>query len=152
MIGRHSRELLMTHALLVLAVTVAAPAAKDGKKDLPGLVGEWAAESAVVRGKPDNPPPGTTWTFTADGKSVLRVGDGNGEVAGTYKADPKKDPAEVDITAGPKGGPVKGLYKVEGDTLTLCLVTDGEERPKKIESPADSKAIVITFKRVKKKD
>jgi uncharacterized protein (TIGR03067 family) len=141
----------MTHTLLVLAVTLAAPV-KDGKKDPPGLVGEWAAESAVIRGKPDNPPPGTTWTFTADGKSVLRVGDGNGEVEGTYKADPKKDPAEVDITAGPKGGPARGLYKVDGDTLTLCLVTDGEDRPKKIEAPAGSTAVLITFKRVKKKD
>jgi uncharacterized protein (TIGR03067 family) len=142
----------MIPAVLALTIVVAAPATKDGKKDPPSLVGEWAAETAVVGGKPENPPPGTTWTFTADGKSVLTIPGGAGPGAGTFTTDVKKDPATVDISDGPKGKPMKGIYKVEGDTLTLCLVQDGDERPTALESPAGSKAILITLKKVKKKD
>ena len=143
----------MLLTVLALAVTLAAPA-KDGKKDQPSLVGEWAAETATVGGKPENPPPGTTWTFTADGKSVLNVGGGKAEggLDAKYTTDAKKDPAQVDISEGPKGMPMKGIYKVDGDTLTLCLVQEGQERPTAFESPAGSMAILITLKRAKKKD
>lgn len=143
----------MTPAILALAVAVAAPAAKDPPKtDVTTIVGEWDAESAMSRGKPDNPPPGTTWTFTAEGKSVLRIGGRDEPKDGTYKADPKKDPAEVDITDGPKGRPMRGIYKVEGDTLTLCLSGDDEDRPKAFDAPAGSRVILIILKRAKKKD
>jgi uncharacterized protein (TIGR03067 family) len=145
----------MMPAVLALAVTLAAPAAKEApKKDPPSLVGEWAAETAVIGGKLDNPPPGTTWTFTADGKSVLQVGGGQAAAGSDakYTTDAKKDPAQVDVSEGPKGKSMKGIYKVEGDTLTLCLVQDGDDRPTAFESPAGSKAILITLKKVKKKD
>jgi uncharacterized protein (TIGR03067 family) len=144
----------MTPVLIALSVAVAAPAPKEAdKKDPPSLVGEWAAETAVVGGKREDPPPGTTWAFTADGKSVLKVGaQAAGGLDATYKADRKADPATVDISAGPKGTPMKGIYRVEGDTLTLCLTQEGDDRPKAFESPAASKAILITLKRVKPKD
>jgi len=152
MIGEPPKETAMLPTVLALAVTLAAPA-KDGKKDAPSLVGEWAAETATIGGKPENPPPGTTWAFTADGKSVLQVGDkAVGGMDAKYTTDAKMDPAQVDIAEGPKGKPMKGIYKVDGDTLTLCLVQDGQERPTAFESPAGSMAIVITLKRVKKKD
>ena len=139
--------------LLSLAATVAAPIGKDAKKDPPSIVGEWAAEGAVSRGRPDNPPPGTTWEFTADGKSILKIGGKGETVDGTYKLDPKKDPPEIDITPGIKNmGTMQGVYKVEGDTLTLCLSDGEEERPKALDAPAGTKRILITLKRMKKKD
>lgn len=140
----------MNPVLFALAIAVDAPGPKEAKKEPPALVGVWAAEAAVKDGKPDNPPPGTTWEFTADGKSVLRIGGGGDTREGTYKADASKDPAEVDVSVGPKGDPLKGLFAVDGDTLTLCFFTDSDERPKKIETASGSKAIVVTLKRVKK--
>ena len=143
----------MTPTLLtvLLVVEIGAPAAKDPpKKDLPSLVGEWAVDSAIESGKPDNPPPGTTWTFTADGKSVLNVG---GQALGEsmYTVDPKKTPATVDVEAGPLGKALKGIYKVEKDTLTLCIAEGDKERPTAFESPAGSKVVLITLSRVPKK-
>jgi hypothetical protein len=62
----------MTPLLLALAVAVAAP----GPKDAPSLVGTWALDTSVTGGMADYHPPGVTWTFTADGKSVITVPDG----------------------------------------------------------------------------
>jgi uncharacterized protein (TIGR03067 family) len=139
----------MTPALLAAAVLVAAPAAKDPpKKDEPALVGEWAVEGAVDNGKPDHPPPGTTWTFTADRKSVLAI-RGVVEFETTYEADPKQTPPAVDVAEGPAGKKVRGIYKVEKDTLTLCLAEGDRDRPTAFDSPKGAKVLLVTLTRVK---
>ena len=137
----------------ITGLVPAAPGPKDPpKKDAPAIAGEWAGEGAVERGRPVDLPPGTAWTFTADGKSVLTLGGGLGWTEATYKADTTKAPAELDVSDGPKGKPVRGIFKVEGNTLTVCLVEGDADRPSTFESPPGSKAILITLKRVKKKD
>ena len=142
----------MPPILLALAVAVAAPLGKDAKKDPPSIVGEWLAESAVEGGKPDNPPPGTTWTFTADGKSILTVGGMKDRDESTYTTDPKKDPAWIDIMAARDRAAMRGIYKVEGDTLTLCVLDGPGDRPTKFEAAAGSKFVLITLKRATKKN
>ena len=142
----------MTPALLALAVAVAAPAAKDPpRKDPPTIVGEWAGEKAEAGSMPlPVPPGGITMEFAADGKVVIREG-AKPPVTGEYTADPKKAPAEIDLTPSAKGKDITlvGIYKVEGDTLTLCLGVGGK-RPNTFESPAGSQVILLTFKRAKK--
>jgi uncharacterized protein (TIGR03067 family) len=142
----------MLPTALALAMAVAAPVGKDATKDPRSIVGEWLAESAIAGGKPDNPPEGTTWTFTAEGKSILALGGESRRLESTYKTDPKKDPAWLDIAEGPKGTPLAGIYKVDGDTLTLCLCGKVGNRPTAFESPAGSSALLLVLKRVKPKD
>jgi uncharacterized protein (TIGR03067 family) len=143
----------MTSCLLVgLALVVGAPAKKDAPaKDPPTIVGEWVGESGMRGGKPDNPPAGTTITFTADGKVLMKEGGAAKPEEATYKADPKKSPAELDIVpAGTEKAPTMlAIYKIEGDTLTICL-TLGGERPKEFASPPGSEAMLVTCKRAKK--
>jgi len=133
-----------------MALAVGAPA-----KDAPAIVGEWAGEKAVAGGK-ERPVPkgGISFTFTADGKLIIREGEREKADTGTYKADPKKDPAELDIIPpeDKKEPTVQGIYKVDGDTLTLCFGRGkvGAARPSKFEAPEGSDVIVITLKRVKK--
>jgi len=142
----------MNALLLGLAIVTAAPSVKEPpKKDPPTLLGEWAAESGVRGGKADNPPPGTTITFHKEGKVSFKEGGGGAGEDGTYTSDPKKSPAEIDIMSpgAGKGVAMLGIYKIEGDTLTMCI-TMGGDRPKAFESPAGSEAILITCKRAKK--
>jgi uncharacterized protein (TIGR03067 family) len=138
--------------LVALALATGAPAPKDAKKDPPSVVGVWAVESAVIGGKREDPPPGTTWTFTADGKSLLSVPGGKDPDPGMFTFDQKKDPAQVDITAGPTRRPLTGIYKVEKDTLTLCLAEDTGDRPTGFESKEGARVLLITLTRAKKKD
>ena len=136
--------------LLVLALAVAAPAPKDPpKKDPPGPIGRWALESVNLGGMP-LPTTDRVITFTPDGRYVTRQPGGDVKVSGTFTADPKKDPAEIDTTEPPEvGGKVTpSIYRIEGDTLTVCSSLDGQ-RPRTFEAPAGSKVILMTFKRLK---
>ena len=144
----------MNPVLLALAVSLSAPAAKDApKKDPPSIVGEWVGEKAEASGMPlPVPAGGVTMEFLADGKVIIREGTKAPEDA-SYTADPKKSPAEIDLTPSAKAKEITfaGIYKIEGETLTLCLGIGGK-RPDKFESPAGSDCMLMTLKRAKKKD
>ncbi len=145
----------MTPSLLTaLALTLGAPGPKDDpKKDPPSVVGEWVAEKGIVGGNDKGiPPGGVTFEFTADGHVRIHEGSKQPDPA-DYKVDPKKSPAEIDIVppAGQKEPPMLGIYKVEGDQLTIC-VAHGGKRPTKFESPEGSDVMLLTLKRVKKKE
>jgi uncharacterized protein (TIGR03067 family) len=145
----------MSPVLLALAVTFAAPAPKDPpKKDIDPLLGEWVAVKAEKAGMPlPIGPDGMSIEFKPDGKVVIKESMTAPPECG-YTTDPKKDPAEFDImlpAAGRKAANMTGIYKVEGDTLIVCLSVGGG-RPTKFESAAGQANLLMTLKRVKTKD
>ena len=140
----------MTPLLVGLAVAVAAPGPKDPpKRDPPSLVGEWRVESLVEDGKSEMLP-AMTLTFQANGKCFAREGD-DPPMPATYTADPKKTPAEIDVTEGRGMGarPMFGIYKFDGDALVLCLAQKGD-RPTDFTAAAGSRRVLVTLKRIKK--
>jgi len=141
--------------LIGLAVSVGAPAAKDPPKKEPTIIGQWVGETAVAGGM-NLPVPegGIAFTFAADG--VLTVTESNKPKpdAGSYRVDPKKDPAEIDLIppADKREVVLQGIYRLDGDTLTLCFRpgAPGAGRPKSFDSPAGSDVIVMTLRRAKR--
>ena len=138
---------------LGLAVAIAAPGVKDKPKKEPTVVGEWIAEKMIIAGmeiprKDDDP---LRFKFAAEGK--VTINDGNRKTEhGTYKLDAKKKPAEIDLlpAADSKDPILHGIFKIEGETLTICLSEKKSPRPTKFASAEDAGLVMVIFKRVKK--
>jgi len=143
--------------ILALAVTAGAPAPKETpkKKEGPSIVGTWSLERGESGGMVIPLPPGgneLSLTFNDDGTLVAHKGGKGPDENGKFSHDPKKSPAEIDLTESRPGGKdmmIRGIYKIDGETLTICMAPLGE-RPTKIESPAGAQTIIMTLKRVKK--
>src|SRR5437773_2528929 len=68
---------------------------------------------------------------------------------------PDKSPKEIDslYTSGPASGKtVKGIYKIEGDTITYCWAEPDKDRPKEFESKSGAGVTLMVLKRVKEED
>src|SRR5262245_34376051 len=143
----------MNAAVLLAAVlAVGAPGDKEApKKDAPSIVGEWEGEK-LVRGGQERPIPdgGVKITFTKDGKLLFKEGNKD-EETGSYKVDAKKSPAEIEVVPPKETETHIGIFKIEGDTLTICLADkNSADRPTKFESPDGTNIMLVTLKRVKK--
>jgi len=139
---------MQTTLMLGLVLAVGAPALKDAKKDPPSVVGEWVPELVVVGGQATPVPTGSVIAFTRDGKCTLNDGTA-ASIDLAYTADPKKQPAEIDVAdAGARAGAnvLQGIYKFDGDKLLICI-TLGGDRPKTFESLGGSATILLTLKR-----
>ncbi|HKB03931.1 MAG TPA: TIGR03067 domain-containing protein [Gemmataceae bacterium] len=146
----------MTPVLLSLALAVGAPQAKDKPKAEPSLVGEWELESRTLGGAPILPfalAGRIRYTFKAAGECVITVGTGVPPTRYTFLHDPKADPPTFAFLQGAAGPVVEGIYKVDGDTLTLCWDCKPKAAPPTaFVSPTGSQVVLNGFKRVKAKD
>ena len=140
-------------AMVLSGIVAAAPGPKaqpPKEAGPPALVGEWTVESRVLGGKPVILGEPFQWEFTAGGLVTFRR-DGTLLAESKYTADPTKTPTEFDWTVVDGQKPLPGIYKVDKDTLLLCVDRAGT-RPTKFESPDGSQVTLWTLKRVKKKD
>ncbi|MFO0799585.1 MAG: TIGR03067 domain-containing protein [Gemmataceae bacterium] len=118
-------------AAAVVAFGAAQPPKDDpAKAELAKLQGEWAVKSIEVAGMPL---PGDL-----PGKLVIEGAKfgGLGSTM-TITLDPTKAPKEIDLVRGPGGQKWMGLYKLDGDTLTLCLAMIEKGKPEAQTRPAD---------------
>jgi uncharacterized protein (TIGR03067 family) len=116
------------------------------------LAGNWKCTSATIDGAPLAAETAKllTLTLTADRFKTQR-GD---QVLfdSTYTVDATKDPKQIDMigTEGElTGKPALGIYKLDGDKLTLCYTMPGNERPAKFESAAKSGVYLIEWVRAR---
>jgi uncharacterized protein (TIGR03067 family) len=80
------------------------------------------------------------------GEKVL-VAQGDGSQLATFRLDPAKEPKEIDLVLL-KTEVHKGIYKLDGDTLTICKSHPPEERPAEFATTKGSKwPMVLVFKR-----
>lgn len=76
---------------------------------------------------------------------------------GTLQEDPvtfKLDPSQKHIDAihhetpkGTYGGKVKGIYKISGDSLTVCYDLTGQQYPKFFDAKRGSRRVLYQFQR-----
>jgi RNA polymerase sigma-70 factor (ECF subfamily) len=135
-------------ASLALADKPAAPDQAKGAKDEEKILGTWVLVSSEEGGQkgPEERIKGVTVTFTADGKTTTKQGDKEQEF--TYELDPAKTPKEFSGTNA-QGRTVLGIYKLDGDTLTVCFDRSGG-RPTEFASPKGTVIVLEVLKRQKK--
>src|SRR5215203_6147206 len=90
-------------------------AADDAKAELEGT---WQVVSVEMAGQDVPGLGGSDLTLAPGGRKTFKLSSGVVE-KGTYKLDTKTKPSQIDSTTDGKPGMEKGVYKVEGDTLTL---------------------------------
>jgi uncharacterized protein (TIGR03067 family) len=70
---------------------------------------------------------------------------------GSYKFDPSQEPKALDIVVGQGEKKVYlVIYKVEGDTLTICLEADNKHRPTEFTGKKGSGCVLEVWQREKK--
>jgi uncharacterized protein (TIGR03067 family) len=136
-------SLLLTAALALAAQAAPAPLPKpdSSKEDLKKLQGTWALVSR--RGEPTFqiviagnlmkfPHPDDQWAITLDAKKKPKVWDSTG------------------VRAGLKGVIFRGIYRLKGDTLTLCNRQGAAERDRPTEFAHKPGVLFRVYKRVKR--
>jgi uncharacterized protein (TIGR03067 family) len=168
-------------AIALCVVLFAVGSAQDNNDDAQRLQGTWLLTELVVGGVkvPEKEYKGTTFVFAGNKLSIVPPKTDailNAQMTAfaiavrfpvipetdnvvdrrefTFKIDPTKKPAQVDVTAGQIDGKSvvsPGLYELQGDTLRWCQSDDenNKERPKSFASPEKSRIYLFTFKRVK---
>lgn len=114
--------------VLVLPAAILSAQEDAVKKEKAKLAGVWVVESMEMNGKQAESSKGDLFTFTADKLTIkTKVKEGGAE---SYLIVPTKKPKEIDF----KGkAPGLGIYELDGDTLKLCLSTNGK-RPTALDS------------------
>jgi RNA polymerase sigma-70 factor (ECF subfamily) len=149
------RRLLMI-AAFSLALRAGAARTDEAAEALKQFQGTWILDSVEVNGvKVDAETmkkQGHEITLIVkDEKFTLKLK--RGDVEGTLKLDPTKKPKTYDSNGTDPEGMTHetvGIYKFEGDTLTVCFVATGKDRPTDFKAEAGSEAVVQVFRRDKK--
>jgi uncharacterized protein (TIGR03067 family) len=118
------------------------------------LKGKWEPTKQYTSGKEEPKADWIqlAWEFTGDEVVITIKGVGgmaNSSVRYALSVDPRKSPAHIDLTSrNPKLGFI-GIYKLDGDSLTICWNAGRETRPEKFETSKKDFAYLIEFKRQK---
>jgi uncharacterized protein (TIGR03067 family) len=145
-------------AALGLCVPLAADDAKPSplpdraRKELDRLQGKWVAKEFGRQGKKVDVKE-QELVLEIKGDKWIFVGKEKGQF---IAFDPTADPKCVDLKSieeGRKGQVDEGIYRLDGDTLTICLHQgSGKTRPTKFEtSPDQPDTILAVFERPKQK-
>lgn len=135
--------------ITVLALTLGAPALRDKPGPTPTIEGEWKVASRFDGGKPsaDN----NVWIFRPGGGAEICEPVGRHVVSNlTYTLSSGGRAREIDFLEAQGNGksePRRGIYRIEGDTLTVSFTLGDAARPTSFDPSTDR--YVIALSRVK---
>jgi len=128
---------------LFLLLSIFQPSAQDDatRKEMSALQGTWFA--VALQDEDRKAPPAVIKQFKLVIKDQKMIFSAEGSPTSHslgFRIDPQQNPHAIDIEAVILGGPsegktLPGIYKLEGDQLTICLPTkpDVKDRPKSFE-------------------
>jgi uncharacterized protein (TIGR03067 family) len=141
-------------AALIGSLFLAGTIRADDKKDQEPFQGKWKIAAIEVNGEKVDPEQFEKTVLIVKGdERVLKDGD-EVKSRATYKVDNAKSPKTIDISVSEgtlKGKTLKGIYELKGDTMTINVKLEGEERPKDFSSQPGHGCLLQTFKRMKDK-
>jgi uncharacterized protein (TIGR03067 family) len=145
----HRLTSAMCWLILGTGLVLAQPAEQAQKQ----LEGTWIATKAERDGKAADDVVGHRLFLTGN-RFQIQSKDGKPLYAGTVRVDPSAKPAAIDFehTEGVvKGKAWKGIYGLDGDTLTICDNAPNldERRPTAFQAKSGSGYVLITFKGAK---
>jgi uncharacterized protein (TIGR03067 family) len=108
---------------------------RANKEELKKLGGEMVIKGALL----------TQWADDAGDKYVVSTA--------TWKLNPKAKPKRIDLTYTDdnyKGEKTLAIYELKGNTLRVCYSMGNADRPTEFAGKVDGKALLVTYKRVKK--
>jgi uncharacterized protein (TIGR03067 family) len=121
----------------------------DAKKELEKLRGTWTLETRISGGKESKQAKALASQLRIDGSNWTVLIRGKALSADRIVLDPSQNPKTIDRISEPGGRKVvvRGVYKLQGDTLTVAVAPAGEARPKSFEAPKGSSTILSIYKR-----
>ena len=147
----------MRHAFGIVVVLTAAVAFAQDKKDdkKPAKLDGKYLITAMEFGGEKIPAdflekaPEAERTIVIKGDQIIATKGGKEDPA-TIKLDASKTPAHITFTSKKDGKEetIYGIYKLDGDTLTICAVEGKEaDRPKEFKTEKGSMAMMLTLKK-----
>jgi uncharacterized protein (TIGR03067 family) len=153
---RMYRKLFVIHIALTTLISCGCNASDPAKKDIDALQGTWEIVSAEKGGKD------ITQECQDEGFKITFQGDAWIQDVKGYHFNTSKDShIKIDASKLPKefdhihtltstiASTYPGIYKLNGDTLTLCFDVDLKSRPTEFATAGSSGYFLVNLKRAK---